>query len=272
MSASGVDLKVQAVTSDVLRQRLREVPTNNPVRAERLFETFRKAGCQEPNLSKQRVRGTKVPNVICTLPGSSDEVVVVGAHLDATKGSPGALDNWSGAVLLTSLYQGLSMSPSRYHTYVFVAFTGEERGLKGSKGFVKKLSKEQRSKIQAMVNLECIGASPTKIWLSRSNNLLASNLINLARTMGYEISGMSVDEVGTSDNQSFEKVGIPTITIHSLDQETYLQLHSPQDKLELIKFEEYEKTYRLTALYLAFLEDVLKMEEFQFARLKRRRR
>ena len=172
--ASGADLKVHAVTSAVLRQRLRDVPANNPERAERLYETFREAGCQEPNLSKQRVRGTKVPNVICTLPGRSDEVIVVGAHLDATKGSPGALGNWSGAALLSSLYQALSMSPLRNHTYVFVAFTGEELGLKGSRGFVKQLSKEQRGKIQAMVNLECIGASPTKIWLSRSNKLLAS--------------------------------------------------------------------------------------------------
>ena len=60
--------------------------------------------------------------------------------------------------------------------------------------------------------------------------------------------------------------------IHSLDQDTYTLLHSPRDKLELIEFEEYEKTYRLTALYLAFLEDVLRMEEFKLARLKRRGR
>ena len=83
---------------------------------------------------------------------------------------------------------------------------------------------------------------------------------------------MNVDKVGTGDNESFEKVGIPTIMIHSLDQDTYTLLHSPRDKLELIEFEEYEKTYRLTALYLAFLEDVLRMEEFKLARLKRRGR
>ena len=285
-SANGADLEVHAVTSAVLRQRLRELPTNNSERAERLYETFREAGCQEPNLSKQTVKGTEVPNVICTLPGRSDEVVVVGAHLDANKGSSGALDNWSGAVLLTSLYQGLSMSPSRYHTYVFVAFTGQlpaeggrrwisgnlfvpasvrsrawlRRGLRGSKGFVKQLRKEQRSKIRAMVNLECIGASPTKIGVSQSNNLLASNLIHLSRIMEQEISGMNVDKAGISDNQPFDKVGIPTITIHSLDEQIAPLLHSPQDKLELIDFEEYEKTYHLTALYLVYLDDVLRID------------
>ena len=136
-AANGADLKIQAVTSAVLSQRLRGAPTDNSERAERLYETFREAGCQEPELSTQTVKGTKVPNVICTLPGRSDELVVVGAHLDTVKGSPGVLDNWSSAIMLPSLYHGLSISTPRHHTYLFVGFAGEERGLKGSKGFVK---------------------------------------------------------------------------------------------------------------------------------------
>ena len=42
----------------------------------------------------------------------------------------GAVDDWSGAVMLPSVYQSLK-SKARRDTFVFVAFAGEEGGLLG---------------------------------------------------------------------------------------------------------------------------------------------
>ena len=71
------------------------------------------------------------------------------------------MDDWSGTSLLPSLYTALK-EQKRRHTYVFVAFASEERGLVGSAYFVKKLSAEQKSSLRAFVNLECLGLTRSK--------------------------------------------------------------------------------------------------------------
>ena len=63
--------------------------------------------------------------------------------------------------MLPSVYQSLK-SKARRDTFVFVAFAGEEGGLLGSHAYIKQLSAEERRLIHAMVNLECLGASPPK--------------------------------------------------------------------------------------------------------------
>jgi hypothetical protein len=42
---------------------------------------FTEAGCDDQHLSELAVKGSKLPNVICLLPGSSDKVIIVGAHI-----------------------------------------------------------------------------------------------------------------------------------------------------------------------------------------------
>ena len=105
-----------------------------------------------------------------SLPGSTPQVIVVGAHFDHVSEGDGVVDNWSGASLLPSLFQSL-MGSARKHTFIFVAFTGEEEGLLGSAFYVKQLSKDQLSNIEAMINLDSLGLGPTEVWVSQSGNL-----------------------------------------------------------------------------------------------------
>jgi Zn-dependent M28 family amino/carboxypeptidase len=71
-----------------------------------------------------------MPNVIGTLPGSSDSVIVIGAHFDHVESGEGVVDHGSGAALLPSLFQSLNGEP-RKHTIVFIVFAAEEQGLIG---------------------------------------------------------------------------------------------------------------------------------------------
>ncbi|PYX03200.1 MAG: Zn-dependent exopeptidase M28, partial [Acidobacteria bacterium] len=41
-----------------------------------------------------RTARSKLPNVICVLPGSSDKVIIVGAHFDRVSEGDGVVDNW----------------------------------------------------------------------------------------------------------------------------------------------------------------------------------
>ena len=110
----------------------------------------------------------------------------MGAHFDLVEAGNGVVDNWTGAALLSSLYQGLAGTP-RLHTYVFVAFSGEETGLKGSTAFVKQLG-DRRQSVKAMVNLDSLGLSETKVWTSHSDQHLVGLLGGVAKALDLPVS------------------------------------------------------------------------------------
>ena len=180
----------------------------------------------------------------------------MGAHFDHVETGQGVVDNWSGASLLPSLFESLQAEPHR-HTFVFIGFTDEEKGLVGSEQYVKQLTPWERSKIRAMVNLDSLGLSSTKVWLSRADKGLAQALNNVAHSMKLPLAAVNVDQVGLSDSESFSKRDIPSLTIHSVTQETYPILHSSQDTLAAIHMDDYYATYRLVAAYLSYLDQKL---------------
>ena len=144
---------------------------------------FVDAGCGE-YLSEQTVKHSKVPNVICVLPGTSDRVIIVGAHFDRVSTSDGVADNWSGASLLPSLYESVIIEP-RQHTYVFIGFTDEEQGLVGSRFYARNMTPEQRALTDAMINLDTLGLAPTEVWAHRSDKRLTRALISVAWCLSF---------------------------------------------------------------------------------------
>jgi hypothetical protein len=114
-------------------------------------------------------------NVVAVLPGADvklkPENVVVGAHYDhiglgyfgtsdfSTEGQihHGADDNASGTAVMMSAAARLGRSPDRPpRTIVFVAFSGEELGLHGSRYFVAHAPFPLDS-TKAMINLDMVG-------------------------------------------------------------------------------------------------------------------
>lgn len=115
------------VPRQTVEERLGKYAGSNKQREATLKQMFSDAGCDDQHLSEQLVKGSKLPNVICLLPGSSDKVIIVAAHFDRASEGDGVVDNWSGASLLPSLYEALKNEPRR-HTYIFIGFTDEEQG------------------------------------------------------------------------------------------------------------------------------------------------
>ena len=108
-----------------------------------------------------------------------------------------------------------------------------------------------------MVNLDCLGLSPTKVWVKGSDRKLVAMLRGVAKALNLSLEGVNVDYVGTDDSQSFARRKIPSISIHSLTQETLPILHSIRDNLDAIRRGDYYDTYRLVAAYLPYLDNVL---------------
>jgi Iap family predicted aminopeptidase len=242
------------VSAAVIQERLEMVQRRNSDRQKVLEDLFREVGCTD--LSEQRVPGSREPNIICAHDGAEPGVITVGAHYDAGGHGTAAVDDWSGASLLPSLYQSIE-TKARRHRFVFVGFSGEEAGLLGSGTYVKRLSKDDRVMVRAMVNLECLGLTPPKVWAHRADKALLESYLRVANALQVPPAGVNVDNVGDDDSRAFLNAKIPVITIHSVTQETWPILHSNRDQVQAINPEHYYTAYRLVATYLTYLDSSL---------------
>jgi aminopeptidase-like protein len=249
------DVTYRAASREVIEQRLGKYGGKDQQREATLKQIFTEAGCDDQHLSEQPVKGSKLPNVICLLPGTSGKVIIVGAHFDHVSEGEGVVDNWSGASLLPSLFEAIKIQ-ARKHTYIFIGFTDEEKGEIGSRYYVRQMTRDQIAAIDAMVNMDTLGLAPAKVWATHSDKTLVTMLVQVARILNTPISAVNVDKIGSSDAEQFAERKIPRITIHSLTQNTWDAhiLHTSKDKLSAINVDDYYQTYRLMAAYLAFLD------------------
>jgi len=258
IGSAAENLRYNPVSRQVIEARLGKYTGNNKQREATLKQMFAEAGCDDQHISEQPVKGSKLPNVICLLPGSSDKVIIVGAHFDHVSKGDGVVDNWSGTSLLPSLYEAVKIEP-RKHTYIFIGFTDEERGDVGSRFYVRQMTKEQVAATDAMVNMDTLGLAPTEIWTSHSDKRLAGALAYIAKQLNVPVTGEDVGQVAlTTDAEQFSKRGISRITIHSLTQQTWNAhiLHTAKDKISAMRLDDYYQTYRLLAAYITFLDQV----------------
>jgi len=145
----------------------------------------------------------------------------------------------------------------RRHTFVFVGFSAEEKGLVGSAYYAQHLTPEQRGHIAGMVNLDSLGLGPTEVWATHADKVLLDALAAAASASNLRAEAMNVDEVGSADSESFATYHIPRITLHSVTQQTWPILHSSRDKLDAIRMQDYYDSYHLIAAYLAYLDNAL---------------
>ncbi|HEY6391959.1 MAG TPA: M28 family peptidase [Bryobacteraceae bacterium] len=253
--AAQTSIEFATVSKDIIERNLRAVEDSNLKREQKLHSMFEEAGCTGDRLREQPLKHVKSPNIICTLPGETDSVILVGAHTDFVDRGKGVVDNWSGCSMLPALFTSLKAAPRR-HTFVLVGFTHEEQGLVGSKFYVRELGKAGLEKLNAVVNLDSLGTGPTKFEMDRADRNMAEALLRVASTFKLSLSVVNAHKVGRSDSDSFQDHKAPTINIHSLTQETWPILHTRRDRMDAIHFDDYYDSYLLIRAYLAYLDKV----------------
>jgi hypothetical protein len=199
-----------------------------------------------------------VTNVVGVLPGSgplADETVVVGAHYDhlgygsgplsagggAAQGKVhyGADDNASGTTGLLELARRFgAMQDRRGRRLVFVAFTGEERGLFGSKFYCDHPA-FPLDKTAAMVNLDMIGRlrvgpgdwlgltqKPRMVVYGTGTGDTFDRTIDAAEQR-YGLKILKVPGgIGRSDHESFYRKKVPVLFLFTGLHDEY---HKPTD-------------------------------------------
>jgi aminopeptidase YwaD len=211
-----------------------------------------------------RVTTAEARNVLALLPGASpalaNEVVIVGAHYDhlgfGGEGSlapderavhNGADDNASGTAALIEIARALTEGPRPARSVLFIAFTGEERGLWGSARFVAEPT-FALDDVVAMLNLDMVGrvvddavtifgfgtAAEWDHVVDGANAAMADPLRIAKAPDGY----------GPSDHASFYGQGVPVLHVFSNTHEDY---HRPSDDWEKVNADGLERVVELTA-------------------------
>src|SRR5512133_1184090 len=173
-------VEFDSLPRSTIEARLQQYAGNDGQREATLVGLFRQAGCDGTNLSESPVKGSKLANVVCVLPGSGPDTIVVGAHYDHIDAGHGVVDNWSGASLLPSLYESIKSHP-RQHTFIFIGFCDEEKGEIGSRFYARRLTTEQVASTDAMVNMDTLGLAPTEVWASQADPALYGILARVAQ-------------------------------------------------------------------------------------------
>ncbi len=202
-------------------------------------------GSAELELELVSVR-KKARNVVGVIPGKdpklAQEYVVLGAHFDHLGlGGPsslarggglgqihnGADDNASGVSMLIEVGKWLAKHPQDLRRSVLlVAFSGEEKGLLGSKAFVENPPLPLKSMV-AMVNLDMVGRSHEGYCaVIGAGTSPAFPLFFQERAKGGASVRLNDSSFGGSDHQSFHQVGIPAVHFFT---GTHGDYHRPSD-------------------------------------------
>jgi hypothetical protein len=216
-------------------------PATGPLAAYFQPFEFTPAGARQP---------VRVANVIGVLPGANpqfkDEAVIVSAHYDHLGRSgpgvrvaevgqvhPGADDNASGVAVLLELARTLVASGAPPRTIVFVAFSGEEAGLNGSKYYVANPVPVPLAGIRAVLNLDTVGRLGNG-EVSALATGTATEWQHVFRGITFS-TGIATKNIPgasqSSDQQSFIDRGIPGVQLFT---GAHLDYHRPTDTADKV--------------------------------------
>lgn len=249
---SAQKLQFSPAEKSVVLQHVKSIPENNQDRATRLKELFIEAGCNENFLTEQKLNAATNPNIICRLGTGENDLVIVGAHYERPSSPQRPLDNWSGAALLPVLYQSLR-ERKRSHSFLFVGFADDGNNPSGAESFIQHLTRAQIEHADAMINIDALGLSPTKVWAAHSDKDLVHDLIVMVYALKLPASQIDIAALGHTDSDPFAARHIPQITIHSLTQQNV-----SSGAGSAFRPGNYYDTYRLLCGYLAYLDQSLK--------------
>lgn len=211
-------------------------------------------------------------NVTGWIDNGAPTTVIIGAHYDHLgMGMPGtslyvgdpavhngADDNASGVAALLYLADYLKNSGAKKNNYLFLAFSGEELGLYGSKKFVENPPIDLK-KANYMLNMDMVGRLNEEKVLAvngaGTSPLWKETLDKIA------IGGIKVKTtdsgIGPSDHTSFYLQDIPVLHFFTGQHADY---HKPSDDSELINYEGLYDVSRFIARLVELLDDKGKIE------------
>lgn len=187
-------------------------------------------------------------NVVGFLDNGADKTIIIGAHYDHLGmgkfgsrhvGEPavhnGADDNASGVAAMLRLATELKAGKAKNNNYVFLAFSGEELGLYGSKFFANNPTLDLK-KVNFMLNMDMVGRL-------NEEKTLAVYGVGTSPAFRKALEKIDVADIkittsdsgiGPSDHTSFYLKDLPVLHFFTGQHQDY---HKPEDDAELINYD-----------------------------------
>ncbi|HET6733990.1 MAG TPA: M28 family peptidase [Mycobacterium sp.] len=199
--------------------------------------------------------------------GNSQNVVLVGAHLDSVRSSPGINDNGSGVAAVLETAAALGSAPQVTNAVRFAFWGAEENALDGSTKYLRGLERDQLDDIALYLNFDML-ASPNPGYFTYDGDqsgqpnpdipvrAVPAGSAGIERTLaGYlNLAGIRPADIPlakTTDSSPFLTAGIPIggLTTGSSQRKTEVQArlwggqagvafdpnyHTPRDSIDNI--------------------------------------
>ena len=175
-------------------------------------------------------------NVVAEIRGRErpDDIVLLGAHLDSWDLGTGAEDNGVDAALVIDTARGLKqlgLVPRR--TIRFVLFTGEEQGMWGSAGYVRRHAAELDHH-RAVVIFDGGSGRISGFFLNGREDLRQPLNEALNAVTGLNASVHTIDGIDGTDNFDFLLSGVPNLVANE-DPISYLpEYHAESDVFDVV--------------------------------------
>ncbi|MDI5985507.1 M20/M25/M40 family metallo-hydrolase [Halomonas sp. M4R5S39] len=262
------------VLADEIGERHYWRPERLHAAADAIDRAFREAG-HEPLRHAVPIRARVFHNIEVRLPGSSvtDEYLVIGAHYDTVRGTPGADDNASGVAVLLELARLLREAELDRSLHL-VAFVNEEAPFFGSDAMgslaYARAARARGDDIVGMISLEMLGyyidapgsqRHPPLLghfypdrgdFVAFVGNLGSRGLVRDAVGAFREHAEMPseglaapelIGDIRRSDHWAFWEMGYPAIMLTDTANFRNSDYHGPRDTHDRL---DYETMARLT--------------------------
>ncbi len=229
---------------------------------------------KEVNEEAKEINGK---NIVGLVDHQAKYTIVLGAHYDHLgKGAEGSLhaakdgqihngadDNASGVALILGLAEELNGEKYNDFNYLFIAFSGEEKGLWGSNYYAKNPTVDLEE-VNAMINFDMVGRLDTSKGLAINGvgtSTKWNEIIEKANTDNFKLI-TSESGVGPSDHTSFYLVDIPVLHFFTGQHSDY---HKPSDDADKVN---YEGIASIENMVLRLIEELDGSEEMDFQTTK----
>jgi carboxypeptidase Q len=207
---------------------------------------------------------TKGYNVVAEIPGTDkklkDEVVMLGGHLDSWHSATGATDNAAGCTVMMEairILKTLGIKPRR--TIRIALWSGEEEGLLGSRGYVKKTFADPATmqllpaheKFAGYFNIDNGTGKIRGIYLQGNEACrpIFTQWLQPFRDLGA--TTVTISNTGGTDHQSFDAVGLPAFQFIQDEIEYSTRTHhTNMDSYEHLREDDLKQIATIVAAFV----------------------
>lgn len=240
--------KGEALAADYIAFRYAQLGMKTISKEDGYFQSFPFKQMSNPHA--QHAHGPKEgtgKNVVGFMDNEADKTIVIGAHYDhlgmGTSGSlhagepaihNGADDNASGIAAMMLMAEWIKAENLKESNFLFIAFSGEEMGLFGSKYFAEHPTIDL-DKVSAMINMDMVGRLNAEKVIA-INGVGTSPVFKemIANNKTADITAATTDSgIGPSDHTSFYLKDVPVLHFFTGQHMDY---HKPGDDSHLVNF------------------------------------